>query len=103
MDRKRIEEGEGVPVRLGQSDVKLIEGLTLFDDSYVTRLSASPGSTDVVGSFTLDELDDLLGCIAADANHTEDRRLERELDSLYDRLQAIMDAYDDGRWQDSAL
>jgi len=103
MDRKKIKEGEGVPVRLGRSDVKLIEGLTLFDDDYLTRLTPDPGPTDLLGYFTLDELDDLLGCIAADANHTGNRRLEKELDSLYDRLQAIMEGYDDGLWQDSAL
>ena len=54
MDRKKIKEGEGVPVRLGRSDVKLIEGLTLFDDDYLTRLTPDPGPTDLLGYFTLD-------------------------------------------------
>lgn len=103
MRRKKIKEGEKIPVKLRRGDVKLIEGLTLFDRDYIDRLTSSPDSTVMLGYFTLDELDDLLGCVAADANHTENRRLEKQLDSLFARLRAIMESYDDGCWQNSAF
>jgi hypothetical protein len=56
-----------------------------------------------MGHFTLDELEDLLGCIAAEANHTPNRQYETELDSLYERLQEVLEGYDDGLWQDPSL
>jgi hypothetical protein len=49
--------------------------------------------------YTLDDLDLLLGYIAAEANHCKDRKLQREFDRLYVRLQKAMQAYDDGAWQ----
>jgi hypothetical protein len=103
MARKRIKEGEAVPVKLRPRDRELIEELTFVDPDYSSRLDSMSGSADLLGHFTLDELEDLLGCIAADANHTRNRRLESELDSLFERLQAIMEGHDDGRWQDAAL
>lgn len=33
-----------------------------------------------------EDLDDLIGCVAFEANHTEDRKLQRRLDELSDRL-----------------
>ncbi|MCX6138880.1 MAG: hypothetical protein NTV54_15485 [Ignavibacteriales bacterium] len=37
-----------------------------------------------------DELDVLLGSIAADANHTENRKREKELNALFHRLDEIL-------------
>ncbi|MBI3846679.1 MAG: hypothetical protein HY292_18790 [Planctomycetes bacterium] len=45
------------------------------------------------------DLEELLGCIAGEANHTKDRALEGELDALFRRLEELMDGYDDGNWQ----
>ncbi|MFC1573338.1 hypothetical protein ACFL6M_07045 [Candidatus Eisenbacteria bacterium] len=103
MPRIRIREDEPVPIQFRASDRDLICDLDLVDSSYVTRLEPTADSSELVGRFTLGELDDLLGCIAAKANHTEDRRLERQLDSLFGRVRKTMRRYDDGLWQDSAL
>ncbi len=43
----------------------------------------------------LDHIEELLEYIAAEANHTDDRGLEKKLDRVYDKLQKIMDKYDD--------
>jgi hypothetical protein len=51
----------------------------------------------MIARFTLDELDYLIGFIAAEANHTRDRKLRNALDRLYERLATIMEAYDDGQ------
>ena len=82
--RKRIAYGEALEVLFSARDAALIDDHT-FPDS-TGRLS---------GKFTLDELDDLLGCIAAEANHTKSSKLERELDALYGRLQKLVDSYDE--------
>lgn len=44
-------------------------------------------------------MDYLIGFIAAEANHTPDRKLENTLDKLYDRLKAILESYDDEQRQ----
>jgi hypothetical protein len=55
------------------------------------------GGSDFVGQYTLDDLEDMLGYIAAEANHAEDSALEEELDALWGRLREIQRSYDDGR------
>jgi len=49
--------------------------------------------------YTLDDLDQLLGHIAAEANHCKSKKLQRELHELFDRLRDVMESYDDGGWQ----
>ena len=39
-----------------------------------------------------DDLDLLLGAIAADANHAPNKKLEKELDALFDRLNDFLDS-----------
>lgn len=41
------------------------------------------------------DLEELLGFIAAEANHTDNEALEAELGSLYDRLEDILDDYEE--------
>jgi hypothetical protein len=43
--------------------------------------------------FTIDELEDLLGYIAAEANHSDDRKLVNRLEKLYDRLDELVLLY----------
>jgi hypothetical protein len=52
--------------------------------------------------FSLDDLDALLGHVAAEANHCKSKSLRKELDALFARLQDEMEFYDDGQWQQSA-
>jgi hypothetical protein len=44
---------------------------------------------------SLDEIEEIQGYVAADANHAGSSKLERELDRLFDRLQALLDEHDD--------
>ena len=53
----------------------------------------------LVVKLTLDDLEEIIGYIAAEANHTDDKKLQKELDHLYERLQTTMESYDDGMWQ----
>jgi cell fate (sporulation/competence/biofilm development) regulator YmcA (YheA/YmcA/DUF963 family) len=45
--------------------------------------------------WSLDEIEDVQGYVAAEANHTENRKLEKALDKLFDKLQVYLDSYDD--------
>ena len=53
----------------------------------------------LIVKLTLDDLDEIIGYIAAEANHTDDKKLQKELDHLYERLKTTMESYDDGMWQ----
>jgi repressor LexA len=48
----------------------------------------------VVG-LTLDDLDDLLGHVAAQANHSDDGNLRKRLETLYNRLRDVEESHTD--------
>jgi hypothetical protein len=72
-----------------------------MDDEYIDRLQPVGGKGDLIGQYTLDDLEDMLGYIAAEANHIEDAKIQGQLDRLYDRLLELQRSYDDGSWNDS--
>ena len=49
----------------------------------------------VVAMLTLDDLEELIGIVAFEANHTDDRRLRKRLDDLFAYFQGILDSYED--------
>jgi len=55
------------------------------------RVVPKPGEPPVF-HFTLDDLDELAGFVAAEANHAKDKKLQKELDQLCDRIQATLEA-----------
>ena len=44
---------------------------------------------------TLDDIDDLMGYVAAAANHSKTKKLQKELDRLADKLQGYLDRYEE--------
>lgn len=98
--RKGIAQGELVEVAFTVQERALILDHTFAGPDLMDRLTmAQIQRNKLVTKFSLDDLDELLGYIAAEANHTSDRKLERSLDKLYGRLKATMEAFDDGQWQ----
>src|SRR2546426_10192695 len=51
----------------------------------MSRCESEPRSTMSTTGFTLDDLDELAGDVAAEANHVKDRELQKELNPLYAR------------------
>ena len=103
MNRRKIQPDEKITIRMRKLDRELLLNHTLGDPEYADRLRAAPNGRGLVGEYTLDDLEDMLGYVAAEANHTNDKKLRRELDALYDRLLQIQRSYDDGNWNDSAI
>ncbi len=100
MKRKTIEPGESVEVSLVPRDRELIIEHTFAGPDLTERLKVtSTRGNKLVVKLTLDDLDELLGYIASEANHSKDRKLQKELYKLHDRLTAKMESYDDGEWQ----
>jgi pRiA4b ORF-3-like protein len=91
-----IKPNEVVPLELNERERELILSHTFADEELTNRLRLvpKPGERSVF-RFTLDDLDELAGDIAFQANHAKDRKLRKELDQLFDRIQAILDGYTD--------
>lgn len=98
MARKKIEPNEAVEVAFSARDRDLILEHTLAGSDVTDRLRiAEVHGSKLMARFTLDELDYLIGFIAAEANHTPDRKLRNALDRLHERLAKIVETYDDGQ------
>lgn len=94
--RIRIKPDEKVPLELNGRERELILEHTFADDELTNRLRVVPKKGQrPIFRFTLDDLDELGGCVAAEANHTKDKKLRKELDHLFDRIQTTLDSYTD--------
>ena len=89
--RIRISRGQPVGLKLAAAERKwLLDTLTFVDEEVEDRIRNTPPSEGEV-MLTLDELDLLAGSVAAEANHTENKRLEQRLERIYDRISQIED------------
>jgi hypothetical protein len=94
--RIRIQPNEKVPLELNERERELILEHTFADKELTNRLRVVPRKGQrPVFRFTLDDLDDLGGFVAAEDNHTKDKKLRKELDHLFDRIQTTLDSYTD--------
>ena len=70
--------------------------LTFASDELTGRLRIVPRPGEPpVYRFTLDDLDELAGYVAAEANHAQVKKLEIELNRLYARIAVILESYTD--------
>lgn len=98
--RKKIKRGQKVALGFKPSERRLVLDHTLAGPDLTEPLRQAPliDGRHKVG-YTLDELDELLGYVAAEANHSPDKRVQKRLDALHTRLRREMESYDDGLWQ----
>jgi ubiquinone biosynthesis protein UbiJ len=68
-------------------ELELLRDETFADPEYADRFAESRGRW--AAGFTASELDDILGHVAAAANHARRDKLREELDALYERLEAL--------------
>ncbi len=92
MKRKSIPYGTKLPVKLTLRERALICDETFCDPRYI-KVAVVDGSGIKV-DLSLDDIEDIQGYVAAAENHTENHKLQKELDRLSDKLQAYLDAYD---------
>ena len=92
--KKQIQPGEKVPLKLTATERKVVlDDLMCLDDNYEQILRETPTGKPLM--MTLDDLENLAGYIAAEANHTEDKKLARKLDKVFDKCQKLLDTYTD--------
>jgi hypothetical protein len=92
--RKQIAIRERVSLELNKRERDLIIKHTFAGNNLTDRLRLlpSPGKRPVY-RFTLDDLDELVGYVAAEANHAKVKKLEKELRRLFWRIADVLDSY----------
>src|SRR5512144_506913 len=92
--KKTIEKDEQVGLRLSLAERKLIleEPIHIHDD-LAEPIRSTPTNAPVM--LTLDDLDDLAGYIAAEANHTTDKTLRKKLDAIFSKIQDLLEMHSD--------
>jgi hypothetical protein len=94
--RKRIRSDENVPVKLNDRERELIVEHSFAEPELTDRRRVVPELGEPpIYYFSLDDLDELAGYVAAEANHAKDKKLQKEWDWLYARLAEVLDSYTD--------
>ena len=94
MSKKHIQPEDRIGLILTQAERSLLlAGLTLLPSVYEEAVKATPAKEPVL--LTLDDLDELGGYIAADANHTQDKKRGKKLDAIFQKIQNLLDTHTD--------
>jgi hypothetical protein len=96
MIRKHIKPGTQLPIRLSARERDLVVEKAFLDPEVEMALrGTTPVGSKLVVNLNLGDIDDLLGCVAAEANHCDDGKDRRVLDAVCDRLSALLDRFTD--------
>ena len=94
MQKKSIQPGQKVALRLTAPERMLVlECVNFLDDNCLLVIAGTPVSKPVM--MTLDEIDDLSGYVAAEANHCADKKRQKKLDTVFEKAQGLLDRYTD--------
>jgi hypothetical protein len=93
MQKKEIPYGTKIPVKLTLRERDLIRNETLYHPDFA-KYAVVEGNG-IMLDLSLDDIEDVQGYIAASANHTDNKKLQKELDRLFKKFQLYLDTYDD--------
>ncbi len=96
--RKRISPTDRVSLKLSDRERALIIEKTFAPRHLTDRVRPGPlmvGEKPSAVAFTLDDWEELHGYVAAEANHCREKKLERQLYRICDRIQEILDTHTD--------
>lgn len=91
--RQSIPAGTKLPVSLTVRERDLIRDHTFCHLDFAA--CAAVDGTGIRVDLSLDEIEEIQGYVAAEANHTKNATLRKELDRLFGKLQLFLDTYDD--------
>ena len=94
--RQRIQSDETIDLQLNDDERQLILNHTFADEELTNRLRVvrHPGESPIY-RYNLADLDDLCGYVAAEANHATNKKLQKKLDTLFNRISAVLESYTD--------
>lgn len=94
--RTRIATGTTLPLELTDRERELILKHSIAPDELTGKLIIVPEpGKPTVARYTLDDLDDLAGYVAAESNHAKNRKLHKEWEGIYVKIAAILESYTD--------
>ncbi len=94
MRKKCIDKNEKFGLRLTVAERKLIlEDPIHVHDELAVPIRATP--TGALVLLTVDQLEDLGGHVAAEANHTTDKKLRKKLDAIFSKIQGLLATHAD--------
>ena len=83
-------------LKFTQQERDLILGHTLAGSELTDRLRiAEIRGRYLIVKYTTEDLDELIGYIAAEASHTKNKKIQKQLDRLFDRLILVLDFEND--------
>ena len=92
--KKQMKPGEKVGLTLTQAErMLLLNAMHGLTEEIRDVMRATPTAQPVM--LTLDNLDDLEGHVAAEANQTKDKKLRQRLDAISEKIQRHLDRHDD--------
>jgi hypothetical protein len=92
--KKQIRRGDKIGLKLTSAErTLLLEGLTCLPTQYEQAINGTPTSEPVM--LTLDDLDDLGGYVAADANHATNKQFQKKLDAIFQKIQRLLETHSD--------
>lgn len=92
--RTFIQPGQKLELDLTPVERKaILDGVTLLPDEYDRLLKKIHPEQPLL--LTLDELADFSGYVAADSNHTKNKKLRAVLDSAFEKMAVLLDTYTD--------
>jgi hypothetical protein len=92
--RKQIQPGVKVSLKLTATERKMVlEDLMCLDEECEQIIRDTPLGKPVM--MTLGDLDDFGGYIAAEANHCDDKKKEKKLDAVFEKVQQLLEKYTD--------
>jgi hypothetical protein len=87
--RKQINPDEKVGLILTAVERKIISvHVMCLDQEYEEVIRTTPAANPIM--LTLDQWDDLGGYIAAEANHTRDKKSQRKLDAIFSKIEKLL-------------
>jgi hypothetical protein len=92
--RKRIQKYEEFGLQLTQAERKLIvDGVLGVPQDLELTIRTTPAKQPVM--MTLDNWDELGGYVAAEANNTGDKKLQKKFDAIFSKIQDLLDSQTD--------
>jgi hypothetical protein len=93
MKQKRIPSGTMLPVSFSSKELEDIRECVMIDDSFGQHAVVAGKRLRL--DLSLNEIEEIQGHVAAEANHTRDAKQRQRLDKLFEKFQRFLDRYDE--------
>jgi len=92
--RTQINPGQKIDLDLTEAERShILDDLSYLDPELEAIVRNTPPGQPI--KMTLDDLDQLSGCVAAEANHTKNKKLGKNLDRIFDKIAGLLERYTD--------